>query len=115
MNPSRKRRKTILTAQGSPYALSTTIKDTVRFPEAPGGRQYFNFTDYEKGLLKETSPALGGNSISCHHQVKAGYGPFTELYMILRESKLSGKENPENSNIRKGLIHNTPHILREKE
>lgn len=89
--------------QGSHYSLSCTVKDTLLFPDAPGGWQYFKFTDYGKQLLDDTSVALGGACIACHSKTKAGYGPFTELYPVLLDAKNYGKENPENRNTRTGL------------
>ncbi|WP_048506802.1 cytochrome P460 family protein [Chryseobacterium angstadtii] len=101
--------------QGEAYSLSATIKDTVRFPNSPGGWEYFKYTDYEKGILTESSPALGGSCISCHSNAKAGYGPFHELYMVLRDAKKAGKNNPENLNTRGGLKPEMPSHMREKE
>lgn len=101
--------------QGDAYSLSATIKDSVRFPEAPGGWEYFKFTDYEQGILAEASPKLGGACITCHSNAKAGYGPFTEFYMPLRDAKGFGDDNPENLNIRKGLSPKMPAEMQEKE
>jgi len=89
--------------QGPHYSLSATIKDTLLFPDTPGGWQYFKFTNYEKQLLENTSVALGGACIACHNNTKAGFGPFTELYPVLLDAKNYGKENPENRNTRTGL------------
>ncbi|MBL7711931.1 MAG: cytochrome P460 family protein [Chitinophagaceae bacterium] len=89
--------------QGEAYSLSATIKDTAHFPHAPGGWEYFKFTDEAQGVLAETSAALGAACISCHRAAKAGFGPFTELYMPLRDARGFGKGNPENSSRRKGL------------
>lgn len=101
--------------EGEAYSLSATIKDTARFPHAPGGWEYFKFADYTKGVLSETSPVLGGACISCHSAAKEGYGPFTELYMPMRDARGFGKGNPENSNKRKGLMPQTPLHMQEKE
>lgn len=99
--------------QGEAYSLSATIKDTLRFPNAPDGWEYFKYTDYEKGLLTDVSKPLGGSCISCHHQTKAGYGPFTEFYLPLRDAKNYGIDNPENLNTRKGLSAKMSESMRE--
>jgi len=101
--------------QGEAYSLSATIKDSVRFPDAPGGWQYFKFTDYKSGVLTASSPMLGGKCISCHSNAQAGYGPFTEFYLPLRDAKGYGKDNPENSDKRKGLMPEMPMHMQEKE
>lgn len=101
--------------QGEAYSLSATIKDTARFPDAPGGWQYFKYTDYEKGILTETSPMLGAKCISCHSNAKAGYGPFVELYTVMHDAKGFGKDNPENGNTRPGLMPKMPVHMQEKE
>jgi len=100
--------------QGEAYSLSATIKDTLRFPDSPGGWEYFKYTDYDKGVLTETSPVLGNSCISCHSNTKAGHGPFVELYMVMRDAKGFGKNNPENSNTRGGLSPKMPMHMREK-
>lgn len=89
--------------QGPHYSLSATVKDSKRFPEMPGGWQYFKFTDYEKMLLNPSSPALGEACHSCHAKSKKGYGPFTEFYPVLLDAQNYGQDNPENRNTRKGL------------
>lgn len=89
--------------QGFHYSLSATIKDTAKYPDVPGGWQYFKFTNYEKMMLNSTSPPLGESCYSCHSKTKKGYGPFTELYPILIDAMNYGKDNPENRNTRKGL------------
>lgn len=101
--------------QGEAYSLSATVKDTIRFPDAPGGWQYFKYTDYEKGLLTDASPMLGGKCISCHSNTKAGYGPFIELYMPMRDARGYGKDDPENGGRRKGLTPKMPVHMQEKE
>lgn len=100
--------------QGDAYSLSATIKDSVRFPEAPGGWEYFKYTNYDKGTLTESSLQLGGACISCHSNTKAGYGPFTEFYMPMREAKGFGDNSPENLNTRKGLRLKCRFICRKK-
>lgn len=92
--------------QGDAYSVSATIKDSIRFPDAPGGWQYFEY-DTDNGLLAEASPAVGGSCISCHSKAAAGYGAFTELYLPMRDAKGFGKGNPENLNTRKGIISKT--------
>jgi len=89
--------------QGNHYSLSATIKDTIRFPDVPGGWQYFKFTNYEAMNLNPSSPALGAACYTCHSHTAKGYGPFTELYPILLDARNYGKDNPENRNTRKGL------------
>lgn len=101
--------------QGEAYSLSATIKDTLRFPDSPGGWGYFKYADYEKGILTETSPMMGDKCIGCHSKSQAGYGPFTEKYIVLRDAKGFGKDAPENLNTRRGLAPGMAHDLREKE
>ncbi len=101
--------------QGEAYSLSATVKDSTRFSYAPGGWEYFKFTDYDKGVLTASSPALGGNCINCHSRTEAGYGPFTDLYMPLRDAKKFGKGAPENEQTRKGLAARMPALLQERE
>lgn len=100
--------------QGEAYSLSATIKDTARFKDMPGGWQYFKYADYEKGLLTESSPMLGTKCTGCHSRSQAGLGPFTEYYLVLRDAKSIGKENPENLATRKGLTPKMPEHMREK-
>lgn len=101
--------------QGEAYSLSITVKDSKRYPDAPGGWQYFKFADYEKGVLTKTSAALGGGCIACHASAKAGHGPFVELYMPMRDAKGFGKGSPENLDTRPGLMPKMPEHLRAKE
>lgn len=89
--------------QGDAYSLSATIKDSVRFPKAPGGWQYFDY-DSDNGILPETAPVAGSSCISCHSKSAAGYGVFTEFYLPMRDAKGFGKGNPENVSTRKGFI-----------
>jgi len=91
--------------QGDFYSLAFTIKDTVRFPYAKGGWEYFDFTNFETLLLDETSAVLGvkGECFSCHNVNKDGQGPYTEFYPILLDAKNYGKGNPESKSERAGL------------
>lgn len=98
--------------QGDAYSVAATIKDSVRFPEAPGGWEYFDYS-LEKGVLPETSPALGGSCIECHSKSAAGHGAFTELYLPMRDAKGFGKGNPENLNTRKSSMPNSS--MKEKK
>ena len=101
--------------QGEAYSFSATVKDSKRFPDAPGNWQYFKLADYEKGVLTKTSAALGGGCIACHAKAKAGNGPFVELYMPMRDAKGFGKGAPENLDTRGGLQPKMPAHLRAKE
>lgn len=91
--------------QGEAYSVAAAIKDSIRFPDVPGGWQYFDYFSKD-GVLLGTSPALGGACISCHAKAAAGYGAFTEFYLPLRDAKGFGKGNPENLDTRKTAISN---------
>ena len=89
--------------QGDYYSISATIKDSKRFPKAPGGWGYFKFTNPATGKLNPTSPLLQGACVACHAQAAAGNGPFTELYAPMRDAKGFGSGSPEDLDTRKGL------------
>lgn len=91
--------------QGDAYDIAVTIKDTVRFPDVPGGWEYFHFGEDEAGDYPETSSVVGLKlgCIACHSASEAGYGPFPELYAPLRDAKGFGKDSPENLKNRNSL------------
>ena len=102
--------------QGNAYDIAVTIKDTVRFPNVPGGWEYFHFGEDENGDYDDFASNIGKKDgcIACHSQAKAGYGPFPELYAPLRDAKGIGKNNPENLKNRKTLPSNQLKLLKDK-
>lgn len=102
--------------QGNSYDIAVTIKDTVRFPDVPGGWEYFHFGEDENGNYADFSKKIGKSDgcIACHSQAKAGYGPFPELYAPLRDAKGFGKGNPENLKNKKDLPSNQLKLLKDK-
>lgn len=84
--------------QGDAYDIAVTVKDTLRFPDVPGGWEYFHFGEDEGGNYKESTVVVGKSlgCIACHSRSEAGYGPFPELYAPLRDAKKFGKDSPEN-------------------
>lgn len=91
--------------QGKAYSFSVTIKDTIKYPNAPGGWEYFHFGEQQTGDYDDNAPPVGKilGCIACHANSEAGYGPFSELYAPLRDAKGFGKGNPENLKNRKKL------------
>jgi len=84
--------------QGRAHNLAVTLKDTVRFPDVPGGWEYFDFGELPNGDYKDYTQPVGNTlgCIACHSNAEAGYGPFPELYAPLRDAKGFGKGSPEN-------------------
>jgi len=103
--------KTYLQAQV--LRLSAMIKDTTRFPDAPGGWEYFSYTN-EDGTFKKYSNPIGNKGcIACHKLTNEGSGPFVEHHMILREARGFGNGNPENLDDRSILPSHNIKLLRD--
>ncbi|WP_345989180.1 cytochrome P460 family protein [Chryseobacterium sp. Chry.R1] len=90
--------------QGKVWDVAVTIKDTARYPKAPGGWEYFDFVEDKDGNYDEFSPVMGNTGcIACHSKSETGYGPFSELYAPLRDAQGFDKDNPENLSNRNKL------------
>lgn len=94
--------------QGRAYDIAVTIKDTVKFPDVPGGWEYYHFYEDDQGDFTDLAENIGRSQgcIACHSKAEAGYGPFPEYYAPLRDAKGIGKENPENFKNHKNLASN---------
>jgi len=91
--------------QGDAYDVAVTIKETIKYPNVPGGWEYFHFGQNEVGDYPEASGVVGLSlgCVACHSSSEAGYGPFPELYAPLRDAKGFGKGSPENLKNRNSL------------
>lgn len=91
--------------QGKIYDIAATIKDTIKYPNVPGGWEYFDFSEQPNGEFTAVAKPVGNmlGCIACHSQAEAGYGPFPELYAPLRDAKGFGEGSPENLSNRNSL------------
>ena len=100
--------------QGKVLRLSAMVKDTIKFPDVPGGWEDFSYTN-EDGTFKKYSNPIGEakGCIECHKLTKEGSGPFSEHHIVLRDAKNFGKGNPENLDDRSQLPSNKIKLLRD--
>jgi len=102
--------------QGKVLRASAMVKDTVRFPDAPGGWEYFSFTNPDGTFKKQTNKVgVERACIACHALTKAGHGPFVEHQAPLRDAQGFGKGSPENLDDRSSLPSNQLKLLRDKD
>lgn len=99
--------------QGKSYSFSVTIKDTVKYPDVPGGWEYFHFGAQDNGDYDDHTGPVGKTlgCIACHSLSEQGYGPFSELYTPLRDAKGFGKDSPENLKNKNSLPSAKLHVL----
>jgi len=100
--------------QGKVLRTSALVKDSIRFPDVPGGWEYFTFTN-EDGTYKKKSEPVGlkKGCIQCHMLTEAGSGPFAEHHAPLRDAKKFGKGSPENLDDRSVLPSENLKLLRD--
>lgn len=100
-------------SQGKVLRLSAMVKDTVRFPNVPGGWEYFTYTNKDGTFKKKSEPVGDKGCIECHKLSKAGSGPFYEHHAPLRDAKGFGKGSPENLDDRSVLPSEKIRLLRD--
>lgn len=76
--------------EGEYIGLEVSVKDTARFPEAPGGWTYYSFTDPGKPVkpYAVAQPAAACNA--CHSALADDDFMFTQYYPVLRAGKAKG-------------------------
>jgi len=90
--------------QGAHFEVAATVKDSKRFPDMHGGWNYFGYADFKKNKLNEKSPPLGNQCAACHMQNAIDGDVFYQYYPVILAAKGYGDGNPENENMREGLV-----------
>ena len=78
--------------EGEYLGLEAMVKDSKRFPGAPGNWAFFRFTNKDYKGLKTKAAALPDSACNtaCHHPNAAQDHVFTQHYPVLRAGKSAG-------------------------